>query len=231
MIRRALALLAALLATTRAAAPPTVPWQEASAHVGELVTVEGDVSAARTTGDVCVLEFAPDDPQGFRVVLLIPLVTSLPREPDRLYRGKRVQASGRVQRFQGRPEMVLRNPDQITVVDVSGVAAAQAATPSSPAPAPVASPDGVNTPALIAAPPPAPRPLATTVAEQVARFDPCPRARERWRDAAATLSERSEVLQRCLDALGYHCRDEATAIAPALATLEWAEQQVEEACR
>src|SRR5262245_24709034 len=145
-----------------ARAPLVVPWPEAGTHVGEIVTVEGDVVAARTSGDTCVLEFAPDDPHAFRVVLLVPLLSNLPREPDRLYRGKRVQASGRIQRFQGRPEMVLRSPGRIPVVDVGGAAPndpTAGTPPTAPIPPPAAPRAAAPAPAP-APPPPAAPPLA-----------------------------------------------------------------------
>jgi len=239
--RRTLAFATLLVpAAAVAVAPAVVSWQAADGHVGSLVAVEGDVVAAYTTGDACVLEFAPDDPRAFRVVLLVPLLSGLPRQPELLYLGKRVQASGRVQRFGGRPEMVLRNPDQIVIVDVAGGAPSPTAaveTPpraaQPPAPAPTVPPPPDRAPATAApveAPAPSPRGLAEAVREQIAPRDPCAHAHERWREAAATITDRSLTLRRCLDALGYRCRAEAAAIAPALAALEWAEQQVEAAC-
>jgi hypothetical protein len=115
--------------------------------VGAQVTVEGDVVAARTVSDSCVLEFSADDPTAFRVVLLIPAITSLPRQPERLYLGKRVRASGLIRAFQGRPEMVLRSPGQIEVVDVAGPARTAETLPAGvPAPTP---------PRAVAPPPPA----------------------------------------------------------------------------
>src|SRR5207253_2167365 len=115
----------------RAAAPPVVSWQEAGGHVGEVVSVEGEVATARTVGDTWILEFARDDPRAFRVVVLLPLLETAPRLPERLYQGRRVRATGRVQRFQGRAEMVLRGSGQIEVVETGGEA-----PPAAPAPTP-----------------------------------------------------------------------------------------------
>ena len=71
-----------------------VPWQAAGSYDGETITVEGDVVRARLEADTCVLEFSTDDPNAFRAILLIPLITDLPRQPQRLYENKRVQVSG-----------------------------------------------------------------------------------------------------------------------------------------
>ena len=241
--------------------------------VGAQVTVEGDVVAARTSGDSCMLEFAADDPQSFRVVLLIPAITSLPRQPERLYLGKRIRASGLIRTFKGRPEMVLRSPGQIEVVDVAGpartaevppaVAVAPGpptatapppraapspppamapppspAPPVAPAPPAAAPPTPPPAPAAVApAPPPSPEPPAEpparSLGEALVRQLPagdCDRARARWKDAARQADELAAALTRCLRAGSYRCREASAALAPALTALEWAEQQVDDAC-
>jgi hypothetical protein len=176
-IRVALAALLGAAVVARAVAPPVVPWQEADHHVGEIVTLEGVVASVRSTGDTWVLEFAPDDAHAVRVVLMVPLLSNLPRAPERLYGARRVRASGLVRRFQGRPEMVIRNPSQIEVVDVAGPEAATpeaaphaaAPPPAAPAPPPppvvrAAPPSPPPTMPSAAPPPPPPAPAAEPVA-------------------------------------------------------------------
>jgi hypothetical protein len=63
-----------------------------------------------------------------------------------------------------------------------------------------------------------------------AAADRCARARENWRAAADAAHERTAALDRCLVGAGYRCRTEAAAVAPALSSLEWAEQEVDERC-
>ncbi len=210
-MKRALALVslvALAAAAARAAAPPVISWQEAGGHVGEVVTVEGEVATASTVGDTWVLEFARDDPRAFRVVVLLPLLETAPRQPERLYQGRRVRATGRVQRFQGRAEMVLRGAGQIEVVETTG------APPVASAPPPPAAPAAPAVPA---------RPAPSAAA-------PCERARERWRAAAAEASERIAALNRCLDAVRYRCRAESAALTSALATLDALEHEIDINC-
>jgi hypothetical protein len=121
------ALVAAAVVIVRA--ETVVPWQSAGIYAGDVVTVEGDVVRARLDADACVLEFAPGDEAAFRVILLIPLMTDLPRQPQRLYEGKRVRATGRVRTWQGRPEMIVRDPQAIEVIGV-GATAGEAPSPS-----------------------------------------------------------------------------------------------------
>jgi hypothetical protein len=155
-----LAATLALLSVAVAAPPPTVRWQDAHDHVGEVVTVEGYVASARSSPEACVLEFDPSDPTAFRAVLIIPILSRLPQRPERLYEGRQVRVSGRVQRFQGRAEMVLRSSGQIEVVDEDAPPAASslpppvaAAPPPAQAPPPRAAPAPASPPPAIVAVP------------------------------------------------------------------------------
>jgi len=193
----------ATLAVTSAVPHPVVSWLDAGAHVGEVITVEGEVVAAHGSEDTWVLEFAPADPHAFRLVVLLPLFGSAARQPERLFGGQKVRATGRVQRFQGRPEMVLRSPDQIEVGEPAG----------GPAGAPP-----------IAAPATETRPSSIDAA-------PCERARARWRQAATDAADRVAALGRCLDGVNYRCRSASAELMPALTALDAIERQVEAACR
>jgi hypothetical protein len=239
----------ATVAAARSA--PVVDWREAGSHVGEFVTVEGDVVDAHMIAEGCVLEFgaAASD---FRAVLIVPVLSDLPRQPERLYRGKRVRATGRVQRFQGRPEMVLQNPGQIEVVGIQATepavepastpppSALPSASPTPPTPppstpsplpaAPAPTPPVPTPPAPTAEPAP-PRGLIEDVQRRLTPPDPCAQARARWREAAATARPHAAALEHCLETTGYRCHPEAAALGPALSALEWAEQQVADACR
>ncbi len=216
-----------------ARAAVTVPWQQASEHIGQLVTVEGDVAAARLEGPTCVIEFSTTDTKAFRVVLLVPLITDLPKQPERLYAGKRIRASGTVRRFAGRAEMILRTPDAIEVIDIARDTAVAAAPPQTPS----TTPPVTGTTTTPSAPTPTPE-TATTVPEPTPipvppiwpLRDTCTAAKERWREAADAARDRATALTRCLDGDSHRCRPVAAALAPALTTLEWAEQQVEAAC-
>jgi hypothetical protein len=212
--RRLAVLLLAAAAVAGAAPPPVIPWQAAGERVGEIVTVEGEVAAVRTSADTCILEFAPGDARAFRVVLLIPMLSSAPRQCEQSARGKRVRVSGRVQRFQGRPEMVLRNPGQIEGVADEGQ---PAAAPTREEPAPTTLPRAEE--------PVAPVPVAPAEGRS------CDEIRGGWRATAARATAESATLRRCLAAATYHCRAESAALRAVLSALEAVEQQVEAACR
>src|SRR4030095_13821927 len=138
-------------------ADTVIPWQSAASYVGDIATVEGDVVRARLEADTCVLEFAPGDEKAFRVVLLIPLMTDLPRQPQRLYEGKRVRVSGKITSWQGRAEMIGRGPSAIEVVGVAATTPEAAPAPPPTLPSRRAVPP-TTSPATVAPPPTAPPP-------------------------------------------------------------------------
>jgi hypothetical protein len=256
MSRSSYLLVLAVAVVATAAAPPVVDWRDAGTRVGDIVTVEGEVVNAYATGDTQVLEFS-DDAHAFRVVILVPLFSTAPRDPERVYRGHRIRASGRVQRFEGRPEIIVRSTDQVEIVDAAPASpapppppASRAAPPPppppSPAPAPPARPapsaPPPTAPPASAAPPPPPPPAPTPPApppttppvetrRPIAETAPCERARARWRDAAADVSDRMAALGRCIEALRYGCGAERAALTPALAALDAVEREVDAACR
>lgn len=200
------AVLALVWAPAAVARPPAiVPWQEAGRHVGAVVSVEGMVAASHVAGGTCTLEFAPGDPQALRVVLVLGLL-STPPDVERRWTGRRIRASGRIQRFQGRPEMILRRADQIEVLDPEPVA-----VPSPTAPPAVAPPG--TTP-----PPPAATPTD------------CETARARRTTTARALATRADVLARCIGGGDSRCAAERDAVSAALAALAAREGDEAAAC-
>ncbi|HLY38955.1 MAG TPA: hypothetical protein VKU61_13015 [Candidatus Binatia bacterium] len=249
-----LAVAATLLAGVAAATPlPVVDWRAAGTRVGDVVTVEADVTAVRTRDDGYVLEFS-DDPQAFRIIVLVPLLGGAPRDPERVYRGHHVRATGRVQRFQGRPEIVLRSPSQVEITDVPPAAEAELETPTPPPPAePRPTPRPSVAPPATSGPPVAPRPPAQAPAAAAPQVEPpppvepprpprpverplgdaspCERARAEWRDSAADVRTRLVALARCIDRVDYHCAHERAALTSALDALDAHERAVDADCR
>jgi len=215
VIRAVAALVVVALALPARALPPeVVRWQDAGAHVGRVITVEGTVERAHVAGGACALEFAPGDPSALRVVLMLALFSS-PDDPERLYRGRRVQASGRVQRFEGRPEIIIRRADQITVLD-------QASPPTT-----------TTLPAPAAPVPTAPAPGAPTPAPRSSARPPqaCARARDLYHAARRELAARSEEAARCFRDDALRCENERAAVSAALEALSLREAESDAACR
>lgn len=214
MIRAVAALAVIAVALPARALPPeVVRWQDAAAHVGQVITVEGTVARARVAGGACTLEFAPDDPSALRVVLMLALFSS-PADPERLYGGRRVHASGRVQRFENRPEIIIRRADQITLLDAPSPTTTTLPAPPKPTPAA-----------------PAPAPPAPAATSGTPTTDACARARDLYQTARRDLAVRSEAAARCLRNKRLGCRDERAAVSAALEALAARETESDAACR
>jgi hypothetical protein len=105
---------------------PRIPAGEAVHHVGELATVCGHVaSAAHITsvkGAPTFLNLGrPYPDQDFTVVIWESARASFARAPESAFDRKSVCATGRIEMYRGKPQIVVEDPKQIWVEDpVSG---------------------------------------------------------------------------------------------------------------
>jgi endonuclease YncB( thermonuclease family) len=93
-----------------------VPWEEAHRHEGEEIVVEGTIVRTHRAAKVLYLNFHPNWKRYLSLVIPASDLNRFPQEPEKAYKGKKVRARGEVQIFKGRPEMVVRSPEDITIV-------------------------------------------------------------------------------------------------------------------
>lgn len=89
-------------------------WRDAPKHLGRVVAVEGDIVSARCLDSACFLNFHPDYAHNLSAVVLGGDRHRFPDDLDRVYRGTSVRIVGQVTVHRGRPQILLRHPDQIT---------------------------------------------------------------------------------------------------------------------
>lgn len=94
-----------------------LPWQEAEGRVGERVTVEGTVVAARRTAKVCFLNFHKDYRRHLAVVIFASALARFPEPPEKVFLRRRIRVTGEVREHEGRPEIVVEDPGAIRVVE------------------------------------------------------------------------------------------------------------------
>ncbi|MDI6845023.1 MAG: hypothetical protein QME28_02680 [Candidatus Saccharicenans sp.] len=94
-----------------------VDWREARNYVGQQVVVEGVIVRAYNSGRACFLNFHPDYRQYLSLVIFASDFQKFPSRPEEYYLNKKVRVKGRVVLYQGRPEIILTSPSQITVVE------------------------------------------------------------------------------------------------------------------
>jgi hypothetical protein len=219
-----------------------MPWEQAGDHVGQRIVVEGMVAATRPIDAGCVLAFTDGAHPSFTVTVVTPLFSRGPARPEEYYRGKRVRVTGVVRQLAGHaPEIVIRNPGEITVVDSGELADRPAAGPPEPS-------RGAAIPEAAAvaeepSPSDAARPADVDVAEaaphEAADQEPAPResgaarcggARKRWQEVGTRIESALGSLSTCVRSERYRCRSETQAVYAAMADLAAAEGAIEASC-
>jgi len=94
-----------------------IPWQDAESYVGQEVTVEGEIVHTHDSGKVTFLNFDKDYHNTLTIVIFSSLYDAFPQKPARYFDGHRVRVTGRVKMYEGAPEIVIEDPDQIEIID------------------------------------------------------------------------------------------------------------------
>ena len=108
---------------TEPAPLPLVAWQNAAAHQGQQVVVEGVVVDSYKSNSVIFLNFS-DDRSQFKAVIFQRDWSQWPQSPERLFLGQPVRVSGEIVMYEGAPEIIVSDPAQIQVVGQPGASSA-----------------------------------------------------------------------------------------------------------
>ncbi len=93
-----------------------IPWEEAHRHQGEGIVVEGTIVRTHRAEKVIYLNFHPNWKRYLTVVIHVKDLPLFPADPEKTYKGKKVRVRGEVKLYKDRPEMVVRDPENISVV-------------------------------------------------------------------------------------------------------------------
>lgn len=93
-----------------------ISWEDAAKHYGKYLTVEGTIVLTYNSGKACFLNFHPDWKEHFSVVIFASDFSRFPSPPEEYYRGKKIQVTGRIKSYHGRPEIIVEDPSQIEVL-------------------------------------------------------------------------------------------------------------------
>jgi micrococcal nuclease len=97
--------------------PAVVSWQDAAQYYGQTITVEGMVVGTYNSGKVVFLNFDEDYKSTFKVVIFPEDWPKFPEPPEELFLDKKVRVKGLVKEYQGAPEIIVEEPEQIEVVE------------------------------------------------------------------------------------------------------------------
>ena len=93
-----------------------IPWEEAHRHQGEEIVVEGTIVRTHRAEKVMYLNFHANWKRYLTLVILVKDLPRFPADPEKAYRGRKVRVRGEVKLHKDRLEMVVRSPEDITVV-------------------------------------------------------------------------------------------------------------------
>lgn len=95
----------------------SIPYKEAGNHVGEHVTVAGKIVRTNDRGNIIFLDFDRDWKHNLSLVIFKETRSKFSVPPHELYLGKFVKVTGKVQMYKGKPEIIIKGPGQIEIID------------------------------------------------------------------------------------------------------------------
>ena len=95
---------------------PVITWSEADDYYNQYVIVEGTIVDTYSSGIVCFLNFHSDY-QYFTAVIFACDLPGFPYPLDTYYLGKKVQIIGIIKQYRGSPEIIVKTPDQIRILN------------------------------------------------------------------------------------------------------------------
>lgn len=104
------------MASGYALAEDTINWQDAAKHYGKYKTVEGVIVSSKCLPKVCFLNFDQNYKTTFTAVIFASDLPKFPPNPDQYYRHKKVQVTGTIKEYKGKPEIILKDQGQIQII-------------------------------------------------------------------------------------------------------------------
>jgi DNA/RNA endonuclease YhcR with UshA esterase domain len=97
--------------------PEVISWMDADKHYGKVATVEGTVVATHNSGKACFLNFHKNWKRYFTVVIFASNFAKFKEPPERHFANKKVRVNGLIREYQGKPEIIVEGPNQISIVE------------------------------------------------------------------------------------------------------------------
>lgn len=94
---------------------PVIDWRDAHQHYEEYVIVEGTITDTYNAGDIWFLNFHPEE-QYLTIVIFACDFSHFPDRPV-FYSGKRIQVIGIIKEHESSPEIIVKTPGQIRIIE------------------------------------------------------------------------------------------------------------------
>lgn len=91
---------------------------EAHKYYGQNVIVEGTIVKTYNSGKTCFLNFHEDYKKHFTAVIFKSDYSKFPANPEEYYLSKKVKVTGVIKEYKGKPEIILKSPEQIKIIEI-----------------------------------------------------------------------------------------------------------------
>jgi micrococcal nuclease len=95
---------------------PVISWDTADEYYNQYVIIEGTIINTYNSGIVCFLNFHTDY-QYCTAVIFACDIPGFPYPPDTYYLGRKVHIIGIIREYRGFPEIIVKTPDQIRILN------------------------------------------------------------------------------------------------------------------
>ena len=94
-----------------------ISWKDADKYYGKILTVEGHIVATHNSGKACFLNFHKNWKRYFTAVIFSRNFHKFKIPPENHYLHKTVRVSGLIKEYKGKPEIIINDPSQITIIN------------------------------------------------------------------------------------------------------------------
>ncbi|PCJ18716.1 MAG: hypothetical protein COB02_09780 [Candidatus Cloacimonadota bacterium] len=95
----------------------TIDWTETKNHVGEFVTVQGKVVRTYNSKKAIYLNFHKDYKSHFTAIIFASNFNKFLKSPDTLFKGKNISVTGKIKKYKGQTEIIVKSPDDIKILE------------------------------------------------------------------------------------------------------------------
>jgi len=94
-----------------------ISWEDADKYYGKQCCVSGKIVATFNSGKACFLNFHKNWKRYFTTIIFSADFAKFPPNPELYYKDKAVKITGVIREYQGKPEIIVKNPAQIQMIE------------------------------------------------------------------------------------------------------------------
>jgi hypothetical protein len=101
----------------RTTGPSAISWEAAERYVGKRARVEGKIIRTHNSGKACYLNFHNNFTRYLSLVIFQEDLWKFPLKPESFYLNKTIVVRGKIEAYEGRPEIIIHSPKQIKILE------------------------------------------------------------------------------------------------------------------